>query len=185
LGRPIELPNKKEGNEPALSVFLRLPIGIATSPDDKPLGLLSHYGQGGPKSSTAKLSGIQEVFLAVTINKNWPDFKNEVLASIKGTEGKTIRNETFSAPGRGPISFETLSFTEGGDPPMNNKFYFFRNEIYRVAIVFRGPERVMNSEAAKEAIEFSLKSLSVGDAATDRTRSSAAAPPVSADYLLG
>jgi hypothetical protein len=177
LGKPIELPKKKEGDSsPSLSVFFRPPFGIATSPDENSLGVLSHYGKAGStkssKGSAGKLSGIQHVYLLVRINMDWSVFKNEVLASFKDSEGKTTKIITLSPPGREAITLETLAFTAGADPAMNYQFYFFRNEIYRVAIVFQGPEKTMSSEVSKEAIEVSLKSLAVGDAAKERARHS-------------
>jgi hypothetical protein len=177
LGKPIELPKKKEGDTgPRLAVFFRPPLGILTSPDEQPTGVLFHYGRApsakSAKGSSGKLSGVQDVYLSVTINKDWSDFKKEVFASIKGSEGKTTQIKTLTAPGRQPMTFETVSFTEGSDPAMNYQFYFFRNEIYRVALVFQGPEKVMNSEMTRESIELSLKSLAVGDAAKERARHS-------------
>jgi hypothetical protein len=131
------------------------------------MGILSHYGKLGSsktsKGTSAKVSGIQDVYLAVTINKNWPDFMNEVLTPFKGSEGKSGRRVSLSAPGREPIAFETLSFTEVADPATSYQFYFFRDEIYRLAIVYRGPQSAMNSELTKDAIEFSLRSLAVGN----------------------
>jgi hypothetical protein len=164
LGKPIQLPRKKEGDSnPSVSVFFRPPLGISTSPDDKPVGVLSHYHKvGSSKTSSAKADGIQDLYLAVAINRSWPDFKNDVLASFKSSEGKA-GNETLSAPGREPLTFETFSFTEGAEPMLSYRFYFFRDEIYRVAIGFAGPQSAMSSESTQQAIKFSLGSLVVGE----------------------
>jgi hypothetical protein len=176
LGKPLELPKKKEGEtNPDLLVFLRPPLGIRTSPDEQPTGVLFHYGRtaSGKSSKTAsdKLSGVQDVYLAVTINKDWTEFKKQVMSSIKGAEGRGTQIKTLTAaPDREPMTYETFSFIEAGDPPMGYQFYFFHDEIYRVAIVFRGPEGAMKSEPTKEAIDFSLKSLAVGETAKKRSR---------------
>jgi hypothetical protein len=178
LGKPIELPKKKEGDtSPGMLIFFRPPLGVLATPDEKPVGVLFHYAKAGSaksaKGSAAKVSGIQDVYVARSINTDWSAFKAEVLASIKGAEGTATRIVTFSPPGREPITFETLSFTAGADPVMNYQFYFFRNETYRVAIGFQGPAKVMSSDVSKEAIELSLKSLAVGVAAKERERHSA------------
>jgi len=69
---------------------------------------------------------------------------------------------TLEIPSRRTRTFETMSFTYGSDPTWSYRFYFYRDDPYRVAIGFRGSEAALASDTAKQAMEHSVKTLAVG-----------------------
>ena len=116
--------------------------------------------------SGAKPSDIDSVFFAVETDKDWNDFKKRVLEPFKGVEGQNPRTIDLEVPGRQPKTFQTISFTYGDDPSWSYQFYFYKDDVYRVAIGFRGTDKVMASDTAKQAMEYSVKTLVVGRAAS-------------------
>jgi hypothetical protein len=169
LGSALTVPTPKESKSASPKVFLRLPIGISPNHDEKPEGILYRYPKSSSKASAesgAKASDIDSVFLAVETDKDWNDFKKRALEPFKGVEAPNMRGVNLEVPGRPPKSFQTISFTYGDDPSWSYQFYFYKDDVYRVAIGFRGTDKVMASDAAKQAMEYSLKTLVVGKAAS-------------------
>ncbi len=168
LGAPLKLPDLKESNSPYPNVFLRPPLGISTTPEEKPEGILYRYPKISSKLSpepNQKVSEIESVSLAVETGNDWNDFKKRALSPFKDVDAQNLRRVKLEVPGRPPRDFYTVSFTHGSDPSWSYQFYFFKDDVYRVAIGFRATEKTLASENAKQAMEFSVKTLAVGRAA--------------------
>jgi hypothetical protein len=168
LNGPLNVPVAKESKNPVANVFLRIPVGISRNYDETPEGILYRYPKISSKFSPEpgqKSSEIDSVYLAVESNKDWNDFKKRALEPFKGIESQNVRTVNLEALGRPARTFQTLSFTYGDDSSWSYQFYFFKEDPYRVAIGFRGSEKVMSSETAKQAMEFCVKTLAVGKAA--------------------
>jgi hypothetical protein len=162
LGRAITLPDKKDSNEPRISV--RLPLGISTNHEEEPVGILYHYPKSSSKAlqgANAKISEIESVFLTVETTKNWKEFKKRALEPFKGADPQSVHSVSLEILGRPPRSFEYVAFTEGMEPTWAYRFYFFQDKGCGVAIGFRGSESALTSEAARQAMEFSVKTLTV------------------------
>jgi len=175
LGHSPEPLDKKDSKDPALTVYLRLPLGISTRPEEKPQGILYRYHNSyakPPKDSNVKYSEIEGVYLAAEINQDWNGFWKKSLEPFKGVDPLKAGKVELATPGQPAREFRTVSFTDGDDPTWSYQFYFSREKEYCVAIGFRGSEKVMSSETAKKAIEFGLKSLVVGKAAEPFLRKS-------------
>ena len=165
LGQPLVLPAKKESNGPRVSV--RLPLGISIKPDEELVGILYRCPKSSAKSlqgANAKVSEIDSAFVAVETPGNWKEFKKRVLEPFKGVDPESTRTVSLEIPGRPARTFETIAFTEGADPTWAYRFYFFRDETCRVALGFRGSESALASETARQAMEFSVKTLAVDNA---------------------
>jgi len=144
-----------------------LPLGISTNYEEKPEGILYHYpktSSKAPKVSDSKMTEIESAFFAVEMNKDWNEFKRRALGPFKDVDPRNVRTVNLEVPGRPPRSFQTISFTDGVEPTWSYQFYFFHDDVYQVAIGFRGTEKALASETAKQAMEFSVKSLAVGKA---------------------
>jgi hypothetical protein len=175
LGSPVELPVSKESKGPVPEIHLRLPLGISTNYEEKPEGILYHYPKRSSKvskDSDQKMTEIESVYFAVEMNKDWNDFKKRGLGPFKDVDPRNVRKVNLEVPGRPPRAFQTISFTDGTDPTWSYQFYFFQDDVYRVAIGFRGTEKALASESAKQAMEFSVKSLAVGKVAEPIARKS-------------
>jgi len=167
LGGPIKLPLPKESKDPMPDIQLRLPVGISTNYEEKPEGILYHYPRASSKvskDSNQKMTEIEGVLFAVEMNKDWNEFKRRALGPFKDVDPRNVRTVNLEVPGRPPRSFQTISFTDGVEPTWSYQFYFFHDDVYQVAIGFRGTEKALASETAKQAMEFSVKSLAVGKA---------------------
>jgi hypothetical protein len=175
LGRPIEPPVKKDSKGPTPNVQLRLPVGISTTYEQEPEGILFRYPKVSskpPPGSNLKYSDLESAYVAVEMNKDWSDFKKRVLATFDGVDPRNVRTVSLEVPGRETRTFETIAFTSGTDPTWSYQFYFFHDDVYRVAIGFRGTDKALTSEAAKQAMEFSVKSLIVGRSERSTPKSS-------------
>jgi hypothetical protein len=173
LGRPVTLPDKKNSNEPRVSV--RLPLGISTNHEEEPVGILNRYPKSSSKAlqgDKAKISEIDSVFLAVETTKNWKEFKKRALEPFKGVEPQDVRLVSLEIPGRPPRNFETIAFTDGTEPTWAYRFYFFQDKGCGVALGFRGTEGALASETARQAMEFSVKTLTVDTNPVPATKSS-------------
>ena len=164
LGRPQVLPAKKESNGPPVSV--RLPLGISTKPDEEPVGILYRYPKSSAKSlqgTNVKVSEIESAFVAVETTGNWKEFKKRALEPFKGADPENARTVSLEIPGRPARTFETIAFTDGADPTWAYRFYFFHDQTCHAAIGFRGSESALASETARHGMEFSVKTLAVGN----------------------
>jgi hypothetical protein len=169
LGSPLKVPAPKESKNVPPKVFLRLPIGISPNYDEKPEGILYRYPKTGSKisaDSNVKPSEIDSAFFAVETDKNWNEFKKRALEPLKGVDLQNVRTVNLEVPGRPPKTFQTITFTYGDDTTWTYQFYFYKDDVYRVAIGFRGTDKVMASDNAKQAMEYSVKTLAVGKAAS-------------------
>lgn len=169
LNGPLNVPVLKDSKGPNLDVFLRVPLGISRNYDETAEGILHRYPKTSSKLTpepNQKLSEIDSAYFAVVINKDWNDFKKQALFSFQNVDPQNVRTVNLEVPGRPARVFQTISFTHGDDPSWSYQFYFFKDDSYRVAIGFRGSEKVMASENAKQAMEFSVKTLAVGKAAS-------------------
>ena len=165
LGRPLVLSAKKESNGPQVSV--RLPLGISAKPDEEPVGILYRYPKSSAKSlqgANVKVSDIESALVAVETTGNWKEFKKRVLEPFKGADPESPRAVSLEIPGRPARTFETIAFTDGADPTWAYRLYFFHDQTCRAAIGFRGSESALASETARQAMEFSVKTLAVGNA---------------------
>jgi hypothetical protein len=168
LGSPLHVPVSKESKSAPPQVYLRLPLGISPNYDEKPEGILYRYPKSSSKisaDSNSKVSQIDSVFFAVEIDKDWNDFKKQALDPFKSVDAQNLRTLNLEVPGRAPKTFQTVSFTYGDDPSWTYQFYFFKDDVYRVAIGFRGTDKIMASENAKQAMEYSVRTLEVGKTA--------------------
>jgi hypothetical protein len=168
LGAPFELPIPKESKGPLPKIHLRLPLGISTNYEEKPEGILYRYPKRSSKASKdsdQKVTEIESVYFAVEMDKDWNDFKKRALGPFKDVDPRNVRTVNLEVPGRPSRTFQTISFTDGTDPTWSYLFYFFHDDVYRVAIGFRGTEKTLASEPAKQAMDFSVKSLAVGKGA--------------------
>jgi hypothetical protein len=118
------------------------------------------------------MTEIESAYFAVEMNKDWNDFKNRALGPFKDVDPRNVRMVNLEVPGRPPRAFQTISFTDGTDPTWSYQFYFFHDDVCRVAIGFRGTEKALASEPAKQAMDFSVKSLAVGKVAEPNARKS-------------
>jgi hypothetical protein len=171
LGRPVELVAKKDSTGPIIR--LRLPRGVSTNHDEEPLGVLYRYPKISskiPLGDDAKISDLDSAYIAFETAKDWSQFKKRVLEPFKAADPQTTRPINLEIPGRPARTFETTSFTDGSDPTWAFRFYFFRDEVYRVAIGFRASEAALASETSRQAMEFSVKSLAVGKATEKKNR---------------
>jgi hypothetical protein len=169
---PIE---KKDSNNAAVKLYVRLPLGISTIAEEKLLGILNRYHNNfakAPKESDAKYSEIEGVYLVAEINKDWNDFLRKSMEPFKNIDPLKAGRVELAVPGQQAREFRTLSFTDATDPVWSYQFYFYREKENCVALGFRGSEKAMNSETAKKAMEFSVKSLAVGKAAEPLVRKS-------------
>jgi hypothetical protein len=168
LGSPLKLPESKDSNSPNLSVFILPPLGISSTPEDKPEGILYRYPKISSKLSPEpdqKVSEIESVYLAVETGKDWNEFKKRALKPFNVIDAQNARKVTLEVPGRPSRGFETISFTHGSDPSWSYQFYFFKDDVYRVTIGFRGTDKALASETSKQAMEFSVRTLAVGRSA--------------------
>jgi len=166
LGKPIELATKKDST--GSGIRLRLPLGISTNHDEETVGILNHYPKSSskpPKGTDAKVSEIESAYVAFETTKDRNQFKKQALEPFKSADPQATRTVNLEIPGRPARTFEMISFTDGSDPTWAYRFYFFRDEVYRVAIGFRGSEPALASETARQAMEFSVKALAVGKTA--------------------
>jgi hypothetical protein len=162
LGQPRVLSTMKESSAPRVSI--RFPLGISVKPDEETVGILYHYAKSSaksPQNANVKVSDIESVFVAVETSKDWKEFKKRALEPFKGVDPESSRTVSLGIPGRPPRSFETMAFTDGADPSWAYRFYFFRDDNSRVALGFRGSESALASETARQAMEFSVKTLAV------------------------
>jgi hypothetical protein len=165
VGRPIEPPGKKDS--PGPTVRLRLPLGISTNFEEETQEILYHYPKAfskAPQDPKLIVSEIESAYVAVDTTKDWNEFKKRVLNPFEGVDPQIARPVTFVIPGRPARTFEMMSFTYGSDPTWSYRFYFYREDPYRVAIGFRGSEAALASDTAKQAMEYSVKTLMVGPA---------------------
>jgi len=169
LGSPLNVPAPKESKNVPPKVFLRLPIGISPNHDEKPEGILYRYPKSGSKisvDSNVKPSEIDSAFFAVETDKDWNEIKKRALEPFKGVDLQNVPTVNLEVPGRPPRTFQTITFRYGDDPAWTYQFYFYKDDVYRVAIGFRGTDKVMASDNAKQAMEYSVKTLAVGKAAS-------------------
>ncbi len=169
LGSSLNVPAPKESKNVPPKVFLRLPIGISPNYDEKPEGILYRYPKSGSKiaaDSNVKPSEIDSAFFAVETDKDWNEFKKRALEPFQGVDLQNVRTVNLEVPGRSPKTFQTITFRYGDDATWTYQFYFFKDDVYRMAIGFRGTDKVMASDNAKQAMEYSLKTLAVGKAAS-------------------
>jgi hypothetical protein len=169
LGSPLSVPAPKETKNIPPKVFLRLPLGISLNYDEKHEGILYRYPKSGSKisaDSNVKPSEIESVFFAVETDKDWNDFKKQALEPFKSVDLQNVRMVNLEVPGRPPKTFQTITFRYDDDPTWTYQFYFYKEDVYRVAIGFRGADKVMASDNAKQAMEYSVKTLAVGKAAS-------------------
>jgi hypothetical protein len=162
LGRPIEPPGKKDS--PGPTIRLRLPLGISTNFEEETLGILYHYPKAfskAPQDPKLIVSEIESAYVAVDTTKDWDEFKKRALTPFEGVDPQIARPVTFEIPSRPARTFETMILTYGSDPIWSYRFYFYRDDPYRVAIGFRGSEAALASDTAKQAMEHSVKTLVV------------------------
>lgn len=168
LNGPLNGPVAKDSKSPSVNIFLRVPVGISRNYDEVPEGILHRYPKVSSKVSpepNQKVSDIDSFYFAVESNKDWNDFKKRALEPFKGVDSQNVSKVSMETPGRPAREFWTISFTHGEDPSWSYQFYFFKDDPYRVAIGFRGSDKVMSFETAKKAMEFSVKTLAVGKGA--------------------
>jgi len=165
LGSPLNVTAPKESKNVPPKVFLRLPLGISPNYDEKPEGILYRYPKSGSKiaaDSNVKPSEIDSVFFAVETDKDWNEFKKRALEPFGGVDVQNVRTINLEIPGRPPKTLQTINFTYGDDPSWMYQFYFYKDDVYRMVIGFRGTDKVMASDNAKQAIEYSVKTLAIG-----------------------
>ena len=80
-----------------------------------------------------------------------------------------MSQETKQAPGRDPLVFDTLGFSDGGSPPSRYFLYFYQEGDYQVAVVFRVD--AAGGTVTDQSMDYSLKSLAVGPAVRQRRQS--------------
>jgi hypothetical protein len=117
------------------------------------------------------VSEIESVYFAVETSKDWNGFKKRALEPFMDLHSQYGQDVNLGVPGRSERKFETLNFTHGSDPSWSYQLYFFKDDVYRVAIGFRGTEKALRSETAKQAMEFSVRSLAVGKTTTRSSES--------------
>jgi hypothetical protein len=165
LGSPLNVPAPKESKNVPPKVYLRLPLGISPNYNEKPEGILYRYPKSGSKiaaDSNVKPSEIDSAFFAVETDKDWNEFKKRALEPFQGVDLQNVRTVNLEVPGRPPKTFQTITFRYGDDPSWTYQFYFYKDDVYRMAIGFRGMDKVMASDNAKQAMEYSVKTLAIG-----------------------
>jgi len=173
LGQAITLPDKKDSGGPNISV--RLPRGISTKHDEQTTGILYRYPKSSskpPPGSNIKVGEIDSVFLAVEKIKSWKEFKKKALEAFKDVASDNTRRVSLEIPGRPTRTFETIAFTDGTEPAWAYRFYVFQDKGCGVAIGFRGSESALASQTARQAMEFSVKTVTVENSSVPATEKS-------------
>jgi hypothetical protein len=131
--------------------FFRPPKGIASNPEDKPVGVFLRY-------PGKKESGFKALLLAVRATSDRAAFQKEVLEKLHGgkTERRTIER------GNGSTLDYDYSLGETDGEPLRI-FILDSAEPYRVAIGFQHAVDSARTSRSEDAIRLSLGSLRLGE----------------------
>jgi hypothetical protein len=177
LENPLKLPEKKaddkEGN-PERDFFFRPPKGISTTPDAKPVGILLRYPS---TNANAELQdNIQELLVAVVRGKESTDsFRQSVLQTLRSSFGLGASGPIKSRDVGGAAAGRTVHYDyyelQGAPNQPGGCVYFYRGDsvpgegVYQVALAFRATPSQPVIASDSPALELSLASLRVGNAA--------------------
>ncbi len=169
-GTPLKLPEKKSDDkkpdekEAGPELFFRPPKGFATTAEPKPTGILIRFGAGSAK-------GFEYLLVAVERTDKTEDFKKRVQASLVQASLSTIPGNTkpkeVGQRSDRPLRYDCVE--QSNHPEL--LVYFYREDPYSVAIVFRKDTAAQGGANLEESINYSLASLMVGSAAGNRLRS--------------
>jgi hypothetical protein len=168
LGAPIEPPPKlfpdgKKSGQPVVDLYLRAPRGINSQYSTKVGDIMWRYPQG--QASTCPLLAM---YVAVSTAMDRDQFWQEVQTPFMPVDLSGITTVTKTPRDGPPLEFEYDSRTVEERRSSKSFFiYVYRadlpDKVARVAVIFCAPENVGTTDAAQEAMDMSLKTLSVGE----------------------
>jgi hypothetical protein len=187
LGEPAEIPvRNRPGSDPtpdnSADVFLRLPRGIASKPDQSTSDFLHRFPRSNAapsrsRSGENKESPFWEVYVAVEAGGKAEAFQTKVLQPFPPAREKFVKAAEDSTV-HGRMEFMATKLEDSNTPPWAYWVFFAPVQGVHVAVIYRVPKDKAESPEVKSGIDLSLQSLVVGpEAAKWRQRFAAANEP--------
>jgi hypothetical protein len=175
LGDPLEFPFRNAApaspqDPPKPDVFLRLPKGFSSKPDDKPVGdFYYHFGRVStphtsrysPSSGTQE-NFFQDAYVAVAFDNKTDEFSKKVFQPFGSSQWTEMNRVVKDLPGRTKLEYQAFSASDAANPPSTYYCYFYQGPNILVAVIFRVPKDQAQAASVSKGIDYCLQSLAVG-----------------------